>query len=147
MATTWHLDRSDARKFSLCNPSEITRAMERIWDPSDGTSPTPSRILQDVRRIPHACFQIVSHMGKIVPGLANRNGHRRPKGTRENSAKQHYDKTLEELGLHHSIRSIVKEQVEKDRQKFDSQVKDGAVLTQASIAETSVEQISGECDV
>ena len=56
VATTWQLDKDDERKFSLGKPQDICNAVERLWDPIKGTSPTPSKILQDAKRIPESCF-------------------------------------------------------------------------------------------
>ena len=107
--------------------------MERIWDPHHGTSPTSKRILQDIKKIPNSCLEIVLHDGKIVPGLANRNGHRRVTAVRKAAQKFRDDKTLEDLGLHCSIRTIVQDRYMKDREIFSSDVEDRTFLTEASI--------------
>ena len=140
VAATWHLDKKDLKKFSLATPNEITRAMERLWDPENGTSPSGNRIIQDVKRVENSCFKIVENCGKIVPGLADRNGHRASNGRSDevlvgNVPKQEYVSavTLEKMGLHHSIRDLVKVEYEKEKVNFFSNLEQDSNLTEASI--------------
>ncbi len=145
-AATWNLKPDDPLKFSLSSPSEITRAVRRLWDPESGTSPVPKRILQDIKKIPQACFEIVSHGGKIVPGLANRNGHRREKTPRLPRLHRD-DRTLSELGLHHSIHAIVKARHDAEKEKFSLAVEDRMKLTDASISVIAPAEDEGDSDV
>lgn len=135
VAATWHLDKSDARKFSLSTPNEITRALERTWDPENGCAPSSDRILQDIKRIPKACLKIAANGGKIVPGLADRNGHRRAAGGNGNNRRFSFvqSRTLETIGIHHSIRELVTEQYENEKDRFFGDLERQSVLTDASI--------------
>ena len=74
---TAHLPDTDIRKFCKSTPKRLDRAVSRIWDPTRGIAPKPCRIVQDIGRIATACMQIVEFGGGEVPGLAERNGHRR----------------------------------------------------------------------
>ena len=138
VAATWHLEKSNPDKFSLATPKDITKAVRRLWDPVTGTSPVPARILQDIKRIPESCFKIVEWGGKIVPGLANRNGHRREKSNGEKTKKLHRDDvTLKQLGLHNSILEEVKVKYENEKDNFTTSMEERALLTDATIITTA----------
>ena len=138
VAATWKLPRSDLRKFSISTPKEISRAIVRLWDPNTGTSPTSHRILQDVKRIPHSCYRIAEYGGKIVPGLADRNGHRRENlRVRRAPRFNRDDVTLGQLGIHESIRGLVENEYRKEKEKFGIEVEESMVLTEASLVITA----------
>ena len=77
VSLTQHLDKDNPFRFSLATPKEISRAMTRLVDPGpSGVVPTGKRIIQDVDQIDYAMHEIFKAMGKVVPGLATRTGHR-----------------------------------------------------------------------
>ena len=88
----------------------------------------------------NSCFKIVENCGKIVPGLADRNGHRARNGRSEgvlvgNVPKEEFicAASLDKLGLHSSIRDLVKVEYEKEKVKFFSNLEQDSNLTEASI--------------
>ena len=133
VAATWHLPDNDSRKFSMATPNQMYSAMMRIWDLENNVSPMSERIVHDVKGVPQAAIKIVEHGGAIKPGLANRNGHRakktdgRKKGVPKK--KEVSMKTLQQLGIHHSIYTVLMEQYEKEQEQFySSLVEKGSVL-------------------
>ena len=77
VSLTQHLDKDNPLRFSLATPKEISRAMTRLVNPGkSGVVPTGKRIIQDVDQIDYAMHEIFKAMGKVVPGLATRTGHR-----------------------------------------------------------------------
>ena len=144
VAASWKLPRNDPCKFSLATPSEISRAILRLWDKDTGTVPTSRRILQDIKRIPDSCFKIAQFGGKIVPGLANRNGHRRVKtGNAVSAMLFRDDATLDQMGIHRSIQPFVESQYKKEKEKFVKLVEEGILLAEASLDTTA---LSGDSD-
>ena len=75
-AITAHLDDDDERKFSLATPKTIVRGINRIYGNEHGNVPSSHRIVQDCRKAIRAFHAVYMHGGGMVPGLANRNGHR-----------------------------------------------------------------------
>lgn len=75
-AITAHLDDSDPRKFSFATPSTIVSGIKRIYGNDGGNVPSSDRIVQDCRKALRAFGIVYEHSGAMVPGLANRNGHR-----------------------------------------------------------------------
>ena len=75
-AITSHLDDNDPRKFSFLTPSKIVSGIERIYGSNGGNVPSSERIIHDCRKALSAFSAVYEHGGKMVPGLANRNGHR-----------------------------------------------------------------------
>jgi hypothetical protein len=76
---TQHLPNNHTAKFALSTPQAIESAYARVLDvslASDG-APSAGRIKQDIDRVFSSLRKIYSHGGGMVPGLANRNGHRR----------------------------------------------------------------------
>ena len=71
----------------MATPRSIFSAVSRIWDPDTGVSPTSERIVQDTLKVLESSKKIVQHGGGIVPGLANRNGHRNNRCQDENTIK------------------------------------------------------------
>ena len=120
VAATWHLPKNHNLKFSLATPGEITRAFLRIWDPTSGVAPSSRRILEDVRKVLFSLRKIVDAKGHIVPGLVNRNGHRRPRsqGGYKLSGKKD---TLDEMGIHPSIQSVVLERYKEEKNLYFSE--------------------------
>ena len=137
VAVTWKLPRNDPRKFSLGTPSEISRAILRLWDRDTGTAPVSTRILQDIKRIPDSCYKIAEMGGKIVPGLANRNGHRKVKSGRSLAKKFRDDATLEQMGIHRSIQSFVESQFKEEKERFVNLVEEEALFMEASLITTA----------
>ena len=75
-AITAHLDDKDERKFSLATPKGIVSGTNRIYGNKHGNVPSSTRIVQDCRKAIRAFHDVYMHGGGLVPGLANRNGHR-----------------------------------------------------------------------
>lgn len=123
-ALTSHLDKTDPRKFSKATPKELSKAIIKLWDPVHGVSPRPERILQDIARIPVALRKIAEADGGIVPGLADRNGHRKERARgkrvyhppRENPTP----KSFEEMGIHPDVVAVAEEFVEEANKQFDA---------------------------
>jgi hypothetical protein len=126
---TAHLPDTDERKYSKSTPKRIDQAIVRLWDPETGISPKPCRIVQDIGRFPSACVQIVECGGGIVPGLAERNGHRRgrvgtkndrrcrPDAERKKNSKKKRKK-MEDLNLMPDVQNIVKDILDSQRKKI-----------------------------
>ena len=77
-ALTSHLALTDDRKFSNRTPKSISQGIRRLVEghlPDDGV-PSSRRIIQDCDRALDSMRTVCEHNGAIVPGLANRNGHR-----------------------------------------------------------------------
>lgn len=72
---TTHLPLDDPRKHSLSTPLRIAEGIKQIWDHPFGV-PNSTRIIQDVYLAFKAHKVIYENEGRIVPGLANRTGHR-----------------------------------------------------------------------
>ncbi len=138
VALTTHLDRKvDPRKFSIATPKDISFAIARLWHPDTGVCPKSHRIIHDIRKTCHAITEIVKHDGKIVPGLANRNGHRNVPEAR--TQRRYYPrkrvtngdgpKTLEEMGIHPDAIHVAEEQYRIEREKFlDKLRRDTAII-------------------
>jgi hypothetical protein len=77
-AVTAHLPDNDARKFSLSTPLRIARGIKKIWEDAVG-APNSKRVIQDVYLTFESHRIVYEADGKMVPGLANRNGHRNKK--------------------------------------------------------------------
>ena len=117
---TAHLPDTDVRKYSKSTPNRLDKAVQRLWDPERGISPRPCRIVQDIGRLPSACMQIVEHGGGVVPGLAERTGHRRgrvgtkndrrcrPDAERKKNSKKSKT-TMQDLHLMPDVQIVVKD--------------------------------------
>ena len=126
---TAHLPDTDVRKFCKSTPNRLDKAVLKIWNPEIGISPRPCRIVQDISRITSACTQIVEFGGGEVPGLAERNGHRRKRAGTKNDRRcrpdavrkheaHHEKKTLQDLNLLPEAQSVVKEILEIELKKL-----------------------------
>ena len=71
------LPRTDPHRFSKGTPKSISSSISRIWDPVTGVSPPPNRIIQDITRMTENIILVIEAGGAIVPGVCDRNGHRR----------------------------------------------------------------------
>ena len=133
VAASWFLEKNDPKKFSLATPNDISKAFVRLWDPTHGTSPTSTRIMQDVHRIPKSLFKIAELNGKIVPGLANRNGHRKEKT--EKTSKNFYKQnmTLEEMGIHHSLVDNLQSRYMAEKARFENVMQENVQLVDVSL--------------
>ena len=60
----------------LFRPTNLTQHLTKIWEHSHG-APSPSRVVQDVYLAFEAHKVVYKANGKMVPGLTNRNSHRR----------------------------------------------------------------------
>ena len=125
VALTSELPKDDKRKFSMSTPNEIVRAIERLWHPEDGVCPKSQRIVQDLTRANYAHLEIVKHDGGIVPGLANRNGHRNTGGNGRRYTAPRRDngnwvRTWEEMGIHEDAILAGKEYYESHKNRYCS---------------------------
>ena len=76
-AITSHLPADDPRKFSMATPKTIVRGIERLWVTAEGGNvPSSDRIKHDCDKVLRAFGTVFRNGGKMVPGLANRSGHR-----------------------------------------------------------------------
>ena len=75
-ALTAHLNDEDDRKFSMRTPLTIVDGIRRLWGAQGGNVPSSKRIMEDCDRALRAFGEVYAHGGKMVPGLASRNGHR-----------------------------------------------------------------------
>ena len=76
-AITAYLPDDDERKFSFATPLTIVSGIRRIYnDPTCSNVPCSKRIVQDCEKALTAFGAVYEHRGAMVPGLANRNGHR-----------------------------------------------------------------------
>ena len=75
-AITSYLADDDNRKFSLATPDTIVSGIRRIFGNTQGDVPCSKRIVEDCNKALHAFGVVYNHGGDMVPGLANRNGHR-----------------------------------------------------------------------
>ena len=75
-AITAYLPDEDPRKFSLATPKSIVSGIRRIYGTEGGNVPCSDRIIEDCNRALRAFGVVYEHGGRMVPGLANRNGHR-----------------------------------------------------------------------
>ena len=115
---------TDPHRFSKATPKkEITRMIERIWDPVEGVSPpSKNRIIQDIQRLRENIKLVVEADGAIVPGVCDRNGHRKQGGT----GRAYYPRqkdcralTIEEFALHKDCREVVLGIDSKERECFE----------------------------
>ena len=77
-AVTAHLPDYDARKYSLSTPLRIVRGIKKIWEDPVG-APNSKRVIQDVYLTFESHRIVYEASSKMVPILANRNGHRNKK--------------------------------------------------------------------
>ena len=76
-AITAHIeDVNDERKFSMATPATIVSGIRRLYGNEGGNVPSSRRIVQDCNKALHAFGVVYEHGGGMVPGLADRNGHR-----------------------------------------------------------------------
>ena len=86
-AITAHLPDDDIRKFSFSTPSTIVSGIRRIYNNATGSDvPSSKRIVQDCKKALVSFGVVYEHRGAMVPGLANRNGHRNIAAGRNTSA-------------------------------------------------------------
>jgi hypothetical protein len=122
---TKHLPNSDERKIRLDTPKEITKAILKLYDPDTGVVPKPHRIVQDILRVLYCLEEIVKAGGAVVPGLANRNGHRALVG---NGGKRYFDRienhviaSLDDLGIRTDVQEVAKEFMVMETDRFERQ--------------------------
>lgn len=78
VAATFHLPKTDEKKFMIDTPKRIVSAYRRVHDPTyGGNVPSPLRIEQDVGKFIHSLKEVANANGAVVKGLASREGHRR----------------------------------------------------------------------
>ena len=76
---TCMLAQDDPRRFTKATPKEIVRCIEKIWNQKTGVAPSSKRIIQDIQRLKENLLLVVEADGAVVPGVCDRNGHRRKK--------------------------------------------------------------------
>jgi hypothetical protein len=82
------------------------------------------RIVQDCYRVVHCLKGIVKAGGKVVPGLSNRNGHRRRKG--DNKKRKLFENEDEEvipsmsdIGMFIETQEVAKEMIAFETARFE----------------------------
>lgn len=74
----------------MATPKLITSAYKRVFDPVNGVSPRPDRIIQDIKKVVHACKEIHKVNGVFVPGLAGKRvAGKRHTNTTERTSNNH----------------------------------------------------------
>ena len=72
-----YLPDDNPRKFSIATPKTSVRGIERLWVTAEGGNvPSSDRIKHDCDKALRAFGTVLLNGGKMVPGLANRSGHR-----------------------------------------------------------------------
>ena len=119
---TSHLERDHPMKFRKDTPKRISEAIHKIYDPINGVAPSSKRIVEDVKRVLTSIKAIVEAGGKVVPGLVNRNGHRR----KETAGRKYYPKkktqvikTMTQWGIFKDVQKIALQQAKDERAIFD----------------------------
>ena len=91
----------------------IIDTINRIWDPDNGVSPRPDRIVQDIERLKENIAIVIEAEGAIVTDAVDQNGHRRKKS---NGQKQYQPKkeqfqalSVNELNLHKDAQDVLVE--------------------------------------
>jgi hypothetical protein len=125
---TKHLPNSDERKIRLDTPKEITKAILKLYDPVTGVVLKPHRIVQDILRVLYCLEEIVKAGGAVVPGLANRNGHRALVG---NGGRKYFDRlenhviaSLDDLGIRTDVQEVAKDFMIMETDRFEHQYDD-----------------------
>ena len=113
------LPSTDLRRFSKSTPKCITSSISRIWDPETGVSPSSNRIIQDILRVKENIELVVEAGGAIVPGVCDRNGHRRTQRADGLDRRGKYDRDkmdssqvpegLESMDLHSDCKQVCSE--------------------------------------
>lgn len=75
-AITAHLPDDDPRKYSFSTPSTIVSGIKHLYGNDTGNVPSSRRIIHDCNKALQAFGVVHKYGGGMVPGLANRNGHR-----------------------------------------------------------------------
>ena len=85
-------------------------------------SPRPERIIQDIARVPIALEKIIEKEGGIVPGLADRNGHRKQRASRPRTyhppRQDTTPRSFFEMGIHPDAESVARDLVENAKEQF-----------------------------
>ena len=119
---TYHLKFENPLKFRKDNPSEISKAILKLYHPETGVVPSSKRIIEDVKRVLSSIKTIVEAGGKVVRGLVNRNGHRNKVkfGRRYYPRKKEQTiKTMDDMGIFKEVQKVALDQVKHDRALFN----------------------------
>ena len=109
---------SNPCRFSNQTPKFGTNAYLRVFEPVTDVAPRPDRIMQDIKKIIHACKEIHEAKGAYVPGLAGGcvPGHRHTAMSQKTSSNYggkrthlEYDPTVLEKTLHEDLIAILNE--------------------------------------
>ena len=124
------LPSTDSRRFSKGTPKSITASVSRIWDPVNGVSPPSNRIIQDITRMTENIMLVIEAGGAIVPGVCDRNGHRRKQREGVPDRRGKYDrsiineneeaKALDTTNLHVDCKEVVLQFYSTETCKFDA---------------------------
>ena len=122
------LHRTDPRRFSKATPKCITSSIERIWDPETGVSPPSNRIIQDILRMVENIQLVVEAGGAQVPGVCDRNGHRRIICAGKNDRRGRYDRSkmerdqeaeaLDTMNLHADCKEVMMDFYNRVKSKY-----------------------------
>ena len=110
---TAHLPTDDQRKHSMSTLQRIAEGIKK-WEHPIGV-PNSKRIIQDVNLAFKAYEIIYQNSGRIVPGLANRTGHRYSRDVTPRT--KNYD-ALDEVWLEPDARNAWKERKSFTKSKY-----------------------------
>ena len=119
---TSHLERDHPMKFRKDTPKQISKGILKIYDPLNGVAPSSKRIIEDVKRVLTSLTAIVEAGGKVVPGIVNRNGHRKKETVGRKyypRKKEHVINTMTEWGIFKDVQKIALQQAKDEKEIFD----------------------------
>ena len=132
------LSRTDIRKFSKATPKLIGSAIGSLWDPDKGVAVPSCRIIQDIHRLKENFFLIVQDDGKVVPGVCDRNGHRK-KSTGDEDGRNYWPRLedqsaegLDKIDLHEDCIEVVRELYFSRKEKFNNRNEGGGAVCRNS---------------
>ena len=120
---TCMLPREDQRRFSKVTPKLICSAIKRLWDPVKGVVPKSRRIVQHILRLQESFMFVVEADGRVVPGVCDRNGHRRrsTEGDQRKYQARLEDQSaagLDKIDLHEDAVQVARELYFAEKDKF-----------------------------
>ena len=93
-----------------------------LWDPVNGVTPPPNRIVQDILRVGENLLIVVEADGAVVPGVCDHNGHRnKHRGVGHGHYPMHEDQTAlgyDAIGLHPDCVELQEEDYGEEWGKF-----------------------------
>ena len=112
-------------------PNEISKGIRRIFQ--EGNVPSSNRIQQDINKAVIAFRTVFQHQGRMVPGLANRSGHRNHAAGKNKSGwgglrvtNQLYEESCRWLHPHAQSVRMIRNKDMIDRLKLKYENRDGS---------------------